>query len=225
MLQIVCNFTLVSNFSVCSVLTESSHIAVPSTHTIQRPSHSLQSIGNNWTQSRRGWGPHVLVSPSTCSSHENIELVQCRAGTSTHTLGIAQEFAKEEDSHKFPRPSTHFGRREGSHHRSHTKTSPSAASSTSTLSAPTRHEHANSSLPILHWSQEAHLLVVTGDAVNLDSGTSLDSLLHKIGRSLLPTPIASGQTPKPDLSRPTLSVQSAPLQTQSVIPPIPTSRR
>ena len=103
---------------------------------------------------------------------------------------------------------------------SHTQTSPSASSSTSTLPAPAHHERANSSLPILHQPQEVHLLTVTDDAVKLDSSTSPDSLLHKVSRSLLSTPITSGQTPKPDLSQPALLVQSGP-SSNKVGPPPP----
>jgi hypothetical protein len=87
------------------------------------------------------------------------------------------------------------------------KPRPSPSSSTSTLPAPTQHERANSSLPILHQSQEVHLLTVTDDAVKLDSSTSPDSLLHKVGRSLLSTPIVSGPAPKQDLPQPALFTQ------------------
>ena len=79
---------------------------------------------------------------------------------------------------------------------------PSPSSSTSTLPAPTQHERANSSLPILHQSQEVHLLTVTDDTLELDSGTSPDSLLHKVGRSLLSTPIVSGPALKQDPPQP-----------------------
>lgn len=104
---------------------------------------------------------------------------------------------------------------------SHTQTSESPSSSTSTLPAPTQHERANSSLPILHPPQEVHLLTVTDDAVQLDSSTSPDSLLHKVGRSLLSTPTAPIPPPKPDhLSQTTLSVQSS-AASNKVGPPPP----
>ena len=90
---------------------------------------------------------------------------------------------------------------------SHTQSSPSASSSTSTLPAPVQHERTNPSLPILHQPQEVHLLTVTDDAVKLGSSSSPDSLLHKVGRSLLSTPIASGPAPSPDLPQPPLFVQ------------------
>ena len=86
---------------------------------------------------------------------------------------------------------------------SHNQT-PSPSSSTSTLPAPTHYERANSSLPILHQSQEVHLLTVTDDAVKLDSSTSPGSLLHKVGRSLLSTPIVSGPASKQEPPQPAL---------------------
>ena len=96
---------------------------------------------------------------------------------------------------------------------------PSASSSTSTLPAPAHHERANSSLPILHQPQEVHLLTVTDDTVKLDSSTSPDSLLHKVSRSLLSTPIASGPAPKPDLPQPALIVQPGPTSNKVGPPP------
>jgi len=96
---------------------------------------------------------------------------------------------------------------------------PSPSSSTSTLPAPTQHERANSSLPILHQSQEVHLLTVTDDAVKLDSSTSPTSLLHKVGRSLLSTPIVSGPVPKQEPPQPALFTQSDPALNKVGPPP------
>ena len=90
---------------------------------------------------------------------------------------------------------------------SHTQTL-SPSSSASTLPAPTQHERANSSLPILHQSQEVHLLTVTDDAVKLDSSTSPDSLLHKVGRSLLSTPVVPVPALKQDPPQRALFTQS-----------------
>lgn len=104
---------------------------------------------------------------------------------------------------------------------SHTQSPPSASSSTSTLPAPVQHERINSSLPVLHQPQEVHLLTVTDDAVKLDSSTSPDSLLHKVGRSLLSTPITSGPASKPDLSQPALFLQSSAASSNKVGPPPP----
>ena len=103
---------------------------------------------------------------------------------------------------------------------SYVQTPPSPSSSTSTLPAPTQHECANSSLPILHQSQEVHLLTVTDDAVKLDSSTSPTSLLHKVGRSLLSTPIVSGPVPKQEPPQPALFTQSD-LASNKVGPPPP----
>jgi hypothetical protein len=104
---------------------------------------------------------------------------------------------------------------------SHAQTSPSPSSSTSTLPAPTQHERANSSLPILHQSQEVHLLTVTDDAVKVDS-TSPGSLLHKVGRSLLSTPVGSGPAPKQDPPQRALFTQSdGALNTVGPPPPSP----
>ena len=91
---------------------------------------------------------------------------------------------------------------------SHVQDPPSPSSSTSTLPAPTQYDRANSSLPILHQSQEVHLLTVTDDTVKLGSRTSPDSLLHKVGRSLLSTPIVSGPAPEQDHSRSALFTRS-----------------
>lgn len=103
---------------------------------------------------------------------------------------------------------------------SHTKSPPSASSSSSTLPAPVQHERTNSSLPILHQPQEVHLLTVTDDAVKFDSSTSPDSLLHKVGRSLLSAPITSNPASKPDSSQPALFVQSG-AASNKVGPPPP----
>ena len=91
---------------------------------------------------------------------------------------------------------------------SHSQTPSSPSSSTSTLPAPIQHERATSSLPILHQSQEVHLLTITDEAVKLGSSPSPDSLLQKVGRSLLSTPLASGTAPKQDLPQPALFNQS-----------------
>ena len=99
--------------------------------------------------------------------------------------------------------------------------SPSPSSSTLTLPAPAQHERANSSLPILHQSQEVHLLTVTDDALKLDSSTSPDSLLHKVGRSLLSTPLVSSPAPKQDLLQPPLFTQ--PDATSNKVGPPPPS--
>ena len=103
---------------------------------------------------------------------------------------------------------------------SHTQSLQSASSSTSTLPAPVQRDRANSSLPILPQPQEVHLLTVTDDAVKLDSSTSPDSLLQKVSRSLLSTPIASGPTPKPGLSQPAFIVESS-TPSNKVGPPPP----
>jgi len=103
---------------------------------------------------------------------------------------------------------------------SYAQTPPSPSSSTSTLSAPAQHERANSSLPILHQSQEVHLLTVTDDTVKLDSSTSPTSLLHKVGRSLLSAPIVSGPVPKQEPPQPALFTQSD-LALNRVGPPPP----
>ena len=102
---------------------------------------------------------------------------------------------------------------------SHTQSPPSPSSSTSTLPAPTQHERENS-LSILHQSQEVHLLTITDDAVQLGSGTSPDSLLHKVSRSLLSTPLISGPAPKQDLPQPALFNQSD-IASNKVGPPPP----
>lgn len=105
---------------------------------------------------------------------------------------------------------------------SHNQSPSSASSSTSTLPAPVQHERTDPSLPILHQPQEVHLLTVTDDAVKLDLSSSPDSLLHKVGRSLLTTPVPSGSAPKPDLSQPALFVQSdAPPNKVGPPPPSP----
>jgi len=91
---------------------------------------------------------------------------------------------------------------------SHTQTPSSPSSSTSTLPAPPQNERATPPLPILHQSQEVHLLTVTDDTLKLDSSTSPDSLLRKVGRSLLSTPVVSGPAPKQDPPQPALFAQS-----------------
>ena len=103
---------------------------------------------------------------------------------------------------------------------SHTQSPPSPSSSTSTLPAPTQHERANSSLPVLHQSQEVHLLTITDDAVKLGSSTSPDSLLHKVGRSFLSTPLVSGPVARQDLPQPALFNQSD-VASNKVGPPPP----
>ena len=103
---------------------------------------------------------------------------------------------------------------------SYTQSPPSPSSSTSTLPAPAQSERANSSLPILHQSQEVHLLTVTDDTVKLDSSSSPTSLLHKVGRSLLSTPIASGPVPKQESPQPALFTQPD-LALNKVGPPPP----